>query len=86
MKELKLNIYWNDVYKMCNELNWFDRATNQEFENFGCRIANFNLLGINFYNINVLARIIKNYSSTDETIEEIRQSLETIIKVRETEV
>lgn len=80
--QLKLD----DVRKLCISHNWFDKATEQEYQEFFTAVSNANYLSINEERLLIIARIIKQFSFTDESIKEIRQSLETILRVNEREV
>lgn len=75
---LKLDL---DKYsKMCYKHNWFNKINNEYYDYF-----------LNLYlpkyitetTIDEFAKIIKDLSSTDETVKEIRKCLETIIIVSE---
>lgn len=83
MKKLILNLDIDRVREMCISHNWF----NHDYENFKdfIKFINSHKL-LNYYNLNLIASRIKEFSDTEESVDEIRQALETIITVSESEV
>lgn len=82
---LKLN--FEKVREMCISHNWFTKGTNDDYNNFMDLIKFINSANLlNYYNLNLIASRIKEFSDTEESIDEIRQALETIITVSEREV
>ena len=81
---LKLKI--DELREMCISHNWFTLGTNENYEDMFNFINLKNQTSIDEYDLLYVSHLIKKFSSTDETLEEIRQSLETILRVSEREV
>lgn len=87
MKKIILNLDFDGLKELLISHNWFTKGTYYDYDNFVLFIQHINNNEIlDSAYLHIIASRIKKFSDTEESVDEIRQALETIITVSEREV